>query len=412
MRNVAVVGAGFTKHMANRQDCSSAELVNEAVEDLFQKIGLKPNEIKNIDAVVFGNMHTFEGVNMPELWYTPFIAAIDKPMMRIATGGTTGATTAQAAYYHVASGMYDTVLAVAFEKHSDGNAQMGLAAIVIPEALSMLTFAPSRALGAGGAGGGSTGGASFQAQAYCARSGATDEHLCLEVVKNRRNAAKNPYAHLRMPDLTVEDVMNTPMVSYPLRYGHTCPASDGACAMLFTTRKKAKKWCDKPAFILSAASGATDPTFNPLGPTLTDASEQLGCKIAAEKAYARAGITDPKKEIDLAEIYDPFAHQEMMWSERLFLFDENKGPEMLKKGVTQMDGGLPINASGGVISTNAIGATAMIRVAEAALQIMGQAGEHQVPKKVKKAVAHGWGGLFQFASVTVLSSEPRKGLKD
>jgi acetyl-CoA C-acetyltransferase len=199
------------------------------------------------------------------------------------------------------------------------------------------------------------------------------------------------------------------MISYPIRYGFTCPASDGACAMLYTTQEKAKKICDQPAFVLGTASCSTDPCLNPAGPTLSDPAEQLACKLAAKWAYERAGIKDPKKEIDLAEIYDPFAHQEMMWSERLGLFDEGKGPEMLKKGVTRVDGDLPINASGGVISTNAIGATAMVRVGEAALQIMGRAGDHQVPKQVNKAVAHGWGGLFQFVTVTVLSREPRQG---
>jgi acetyl-CoA C-acetyltransferase len=403
MRNVAIVGFGLSKHKAKRRDVNIAELLYEAVQDAFNRTGLTPDDI---DAIVFGNMHTFEGVNQPELWAAPWIAALNKPVLRVATGGTTGGTVAQAGYYHVASGMFDTVMAVAFEKQSDGNTQLGLAAIVLPEAQAMMRWSPSLAIGAA-AGGGSTGGASFQAQSYCHKSGATQEHLALHVVKNRRNAAKNPYAHLRMPNLTVEDVIKTPMISFPLRYGHTCPASDGSAALIFTTEKKARKVCERPAFVLGVGSGATDPTLNPLGAATTDPSEQLAAKLAAKWAYERAGIRNPRKEIDYAEIYDPFAHQEMMWSERLGLFDENKGPEALKSGRTQMTGDLPINASGGVISTNAIGATALIRVGEAALQIMGKAGEHQVPKPVNKTVSHGWGGLFQFVCVTVLGSEPR-----
>ena len=407
MRNVAVVAVGQTKHVAKRRDVNAAELIAEAVRNTFDLCGLSPEDI---DAIAFGNMHTFEGINQPELWATPFMGATDKPLMRIATGGTTGGTTLQCAYYHVASGMFDSVMAVAFEKQSDGQTQIGLASIVIPEALAMMRFSPGRPMDF--AAGGSTGGASYQAQSYCHKSGATEEHLALHVVKNRRNACKNPYAHLQLPNLTVEDVIKTPMISYPLRYGHTCPASDGAAAMIVMSEKKAKKICKKlgykPAWIIGVASGATDPTFNPLGSTITDPAEQLACKLAAKWAYERAGIDDPQKQIDYAEIYDPFAHQEMMWSERLGLFPEGKGPEMLKKGVTQIDGELPINASGGVISSNAIGATAMLRVGEAALQIMGKAGEHQVPKKVRRAVAHGWGGLFQYVCVTVLSDEPKK----
>lgn len=403
MRNVAIVGVGQTKHVAKRRDVNIGEMLSEAVENAFRTTGLKP---RDIDAVVFGNMHTFEGVNQPELMTGPLLGVIDKPVMRIATGGTTGATTAAAAYYHVASGLADNVLAISFEKQSDGHTQTGLIAIALPEGLFMLRFQPSSGLEM--MSGGSAGGAAYQAQSYMHASGATEEHFALHVVKNRRNACRNPYAHLQMPNLTIEDVLATPMISYPIRYGFTCPSSDGACAMIYTTEKKAKKICDQPAFVLGTASCSTDPCLNPAGATLSDPAEQLACKLAAKWAYERAGIKDPKKEIDLAEIYDPFAHQEMMWSERLGLFDEGKGPEMLKKGVTQMDGDLPINASGGVISTNAIGGTAMLRVGEAALQIMGQAGEHQVPKKVNKTVSHGWGGLFQFVTVTVLGREPKK----
>jgi len=405
MRNVAVIGVGMTKHRSKRRDVNIAELVAEAVFDLFERFPQIPPQ--EIEAVCFGCMHTFEGVNQPELWSGGYIAGDMKSFLRIATGGTTGMTTLHGAYYYIASGLYDLVLAISYEKQSDGNTQLGLAHIVIPEGMSMMQFGPSTGM-RGAATGGSTGGASFQAQRYCYLSGATEEHLAMHVVKNRRNAAKNPYAHLRMPDLTIEDVINTPMISYPLRYGHTCPTSDGACAMVLASEELAKKYCDKPAWVVGVASCATDPTFNPLGPVYTDPAEQIACKLAAKWAYEQAGISDPKKEIDYAEVYDAFAHQEMMWSERLGLFDEGKGPEMLEKGVTQMDGELPINASGGVISTNAIGCTAMVRVAECALQIMEQAGEHQVSKRVKNAVAHGWGGLFQFVSVTVLSESPKK----
>lgn len=405
MRDVAIVSVGQNKHMANRKDVNIPEMVAEAVEHCFAQTDIRKEDL---DGVVFGNMHTFEGINMPEQFVLPAIGLSDKPVMRIATGGTTGATAAAAAYYHVASGLCDTVLAVGFEKHSDGHTQMGLVAIALPEGLFMLGFEPSTGVEAMQAGG-SAGGAAYQAQSYMQASGATEELMAMHVVKNRRNACKNPYAHLQSPNLTVEDVLNTPMISYPIRYGFTCPSSDGACAMLYTTAEKARKLLDQPAFVHSTASCSTDPCLNPAGPTLSDPAEQLACKLAAKWAYERAGIQDPMKEIDLAEIYEPFAHQEMMWSERLGLFPEGQGPEMLKKGVTQIDGDLPINASGGVISTNAIGATAMIRVGEAALQIMGKAGEHQVPKKVNKTVSHGWGGLFQFVTVTVLGREPKKG---
>jgi acetyl-CoA C-acetyltransferase len=97
-----------------------------------------------------------------------------------------------------------------------------------------------------------------------------------------------------------------------------------------------------------------------------------------------------------------------MFSERLGLFKENEGWKAVDERVTYMDGDLPINSSGGVLSTNAVGSSAMQRVAEAALQIMGKAGEHQVPKDVHNAVATGWGAVTNFFTLMVLGDEPRK----
>jgi acetyl-CoA C-acetyltransferase len=121
-----------------------------------------------------------------------------------------------------------------------------------------------------------------------------------------------------------------------------------------------------------------------------------------------AGIENPAKEIDVVENYDAWSHQTLMWMERLLLVPENEAPKALREGRFYMDGDIPVNPSGGVVSTNAIGCTAMIRPAEAALQVMELAGERQLKKKVRKAVAHGWGGLFQFNTVMVLGENPRR----
>src|SRR3972149_2492301 len=102
MRDVAIIGVGQNKHAAKRRDVNIPELISEAVDNCFAMSGTKPEQI---DAVVFGNMHTFEGVNQPELWAGPLLGIVDRPVLRIATGGTTGATTAAAGYYYVASGL-------------------------------------------------------------------------------------------------------------------------------------------------------------------------------------------------------------------------------------------------------------------------------------------------------------------
>jgi len=409
MRSVGIIGIGYTPvFVSKRKDVNIVEMIGEAVEAAFRNTNLTRDDI---DAVTFGNMQTFEGLNLPHLWAADHISALDKPTIRISTGGTTGMSTLQAAYYQVASGLYDVVMAVTWEKQSEGDSQVGLAGIVMPEAMVMVQSGMDLfgGRGMGGMGGGSTGAASYQATSYLHHSGASPEHIDKMAALERTNASKNPYAHLRKVT-TVEDIQATPFISWPLRYGHTCPTSDGATVAIVASEEKAAKLADNAAWITGVACCASDPTTaNFIEGQITDPAEQRPARIAAEKAFAMAGIKNPKKEIDMAELYNGFAHQSLMWLEKLGLCKEGEAHKLLDKGALDIDGELPTNASGGVFSTNAIGASAMNRPAECALQIMRKIeGEHQIPKKVKNALAHGWGGLFQYVTVMILSDEPRK----
>jgi acetyl-CoA C-acetyltransferase len=410
MRNVGIIGIGYTPvFVSKRKDVNIAEMISEAVDNCFANTGLGP---KDIDAIVFGNMHTFEGVNMPHLWAADHIASLGKPVMRIATGGSTGMTAVHAGYYHIASGLHDVVLVVSFEKQSEGDSQVGLIGIITPELMTMLQAGidVTGTSGMGAIAGGSAGAISFQASSFLARTGASIEHIDAMAAMERRNAAKNPYAHLKDPNATAETIAKTPLISYPIRFGHVCPTSDGATAAILASEEKVAELADRAAWILGVGSGASDASAgNILEGVITDPAEQMPCRIAAKKAYERAGIEDPKKEIDLVEIYNGFAHQGLMFLDKLGLCEPGEAHKWLDAGELEITGKLPVNASGGVVSTNAIGTSAMNRVTEAALQILGKAGEHQAQKDVHKAVAHGWGGLMQYVSVTVLGDKPKKG---
>jgi acetyl-CoA C-acetyltransferase len=410
-RQVAIVSAGFCEHSSKRSDVNMPELVNEAVKNCLKKV---PNvEIKDIDAFVTGNMPAFEGANIPELWSTDWMGARNKPVMRVTTGGTTGGTVAIAGYYNVTAGLpgIDTVLAIAYEQQSQGDTSVGLASTAYGEISVLNTLgidydSLSRILSAGAA----IGVAAYQATNYMSKARITEEDLARVVVHNRRNAAKNWWAHLRMPDLTIEEVLDTPYVQYPLRYGMLCPASDGACAMLFTTEEKAKDMCDIPVYVNGVASVANESAvlgYDGSGSAQVDPSAQIGAMRTSELAYAQAGISFPRKEIDYAEVYSPFPNQELMWLEKLGLFEENTAPQMYENGTTALDGDLPVNCSGGVNSTNAIGASAMERPACAALQIMGKA-DNQVPKTVHTSIGHGWGGSLNLCTLMVMSDEPKR----
>ncbi|MFX1340106.1 MAG: hypothetical protein ACFFDK_15955 [Promethearchaeota archaeon] len=410
-RQVAIVSAGFCEHSSKRSDVSMPELVNEAVMDCFKKV---PSiSLKDVDAFVTGNMPAFEGANIPELWSTDWMGARDKPVMRVTTGGTTGGTVAIAGYYNVTAGLpgIDTVLAIAYEQQSQGDTSVGLASVAYGEISILNTLGIdydqlSRILSAGAA----IGVAAYQATNYMSKARITEEDLARVVVHNRRMAAKNWWAHLRMPDLTIEEVLDTPYVQYPLRYGMLCPASDGACAMLFTTEEKAKDMCDIPVYVNGVASVANESAvlgYDGSGSAQTDPSDQIGAMRSSELAYSQAGISFPRKEIDYAEVYSPFPNQELMWLEKLGLFEETTAPQMYKNGTTALNGDLPVNCSGGVNSTNAIGASAMERPAVAALQIMEKA-DNQVPKTVHTSIGHGWGGSLNLCTLMVMSDEPKR----
>ena len=413
-RQVCIASAGYSEHASKRSDVNMPELVSEAIEDCLKKVpGMG---FDDIDAFVNGNMPAFEGSSIPELWMTDWMGARNRPLMRVTTGGTTGGTVAICGYYNVTAGLpgIDTVLAIAFEQQSQGDTAKGLATVAYGE-ISILNSLGipyerlTRLLSAGAA----IGVASYQATTYMRRCKITEEDLARVVVQNRRAAAKTWWAHLKMPNLTIEEVLDTPYLSFPLRYGMVCPASDGAVAMLFTTEEKAKEWCDIPVFVNGVASIAHETAvlgFDGAGSCQLDPSEQLGAMRSGELAYKQAGISFPRKEIDYAEVYSPFPNQELMWVERLGLFEENTAPENYENGVTDLKGELPVNMSGGVNATNAIGASAMERPADAALQIMGKA-SNQVPKTVHTALGHGWGGSLNLCTFMMMADEPQRKFK-
>ena len=410
-RQVAIASAGFSEHASKRSDVSMPELVSEAIQDCLKKV---PSvEFKDIDAFVNGNMPAFEGANIPELWMTDWMGARNKPLLRVTTGGTTGGTVAIAGYYNVAAGLpgIDTVLAVAFEQQSQGDTSVGLASVAYGEISILNTLGLpyeqiTKLLSAGAA----IGVAAYQATTYMNKTNITEEDLARVVVQNRRNAAKTWWAHLKMPNLTMEEVLDTPYIQYPLRYGMVCPASDGACAMLFTTEEKAKDMCVIPVFVNGVASVANETAvlgYDGSGSAQVDPSMQLGAIRSSELCYSQAGISFPRKEIDYAEVYAPFPNQELMWTEKLGLFEEATAPQMYETGVTAVNGELPVNCSGGVNATNAIGASAMERPAEAALQIMGKA-SNQVPKTVHTSIGSGWGGSLNLITLMAMSDQPKR----
>ena len=139
------------------------------------------------------------------------------------------------------------------------------------------------------------------------------------------------------------------------------------------------------------------PGRNPVRP-------QAGVECAQD-VYRQAGISVPRQEIDVAELYVPFSWYEPMWMENLGFAADGEGWKMTDDGSTSFTGDLPVNCSGGVLSSNPIGASGMIRFAEAALQVREQAGAHQIDG-AKVALGHAYGGGSQYFAMWIVGSEP------
>ncbi len=378
----AVIGIGQTHHTARRDDVSIAGLVREAAERALADAGL---DWSDIEAVVLGKApDMFEGVMMPELYLADALGAAGKPLLRVHTAGSVGGSTAIVAASLIQAGIHERVLTVAFEKQSESNAMW---------ALTVKT--PLQSAVVAGAGG-------YFApliRSYMQRSGAPEDTGIRVALKDRSNANKNPYAHLREPGLAFETVANSPMLWDPIRFHETCPSSDGACALVLSSERAATAGAHPPAWIHATAMRSEPTQF-----AGQEKVNPLAGQQCAKDVYAKAGITDPRREIDCAEIYVPFSWFEPMWMENLGFAPVGSGWKMTYEGATALDGDLPVNMSGGVLSSNPIGASGMLRFAEAAMQVRGQAGEHQVDG-ARTALGHAYGGGSQFFAMWIVRSE-------
>jgi acetyl-CoA C-acetyltransferase len=378
---VAVIGVGQTKHQATRGDVSMAGLLREATDRALVDASLT---WADIDAIVVGKAPDFfEGVMMPELYLADALAATGKPLFRVHTAGSVGGSTAIVAAQLVQAGIHKRVLTVAFEKQSESEAMWALS-LPIP-------FQPPMHAGAGGY-------FAPHIRSYMRRANAPDHIGILVALKDRRNALKNPYAHLQEADITFESIEQSMMLWDPVRYAETCPSSDGACAIVLAAEDALSG--ERPPAWIHGTGMRSEPTMS----ADRDPVLPRGGSECAADVYRQAGITNPRQEIDAAEIYVPFSWFEPMWMENLLFAERGDGWKMVEEGATQLDGDMPVNMSGGVLSSNPIGASGMLRFGEAAMQVRGQAGEHQVDG-VRKALGHAYGGGSQFFAMWVLGAD-------
>ena len=246
------------------------------------------------------------------------------------------------------------------------------------------------------------------ATGYLQRYGFGEEDLARVAVRARRHALKNPHAHLK-GNITVADVMASKMISTPLKLFDICPRSSGSAAMLLGNADMARRFTTRPAFINGVASRTTTYWIGDRMTPSTD-SDFVDFVIAGEAArecFRQAGITDPLRQIQATEFYDPYTVMTPLQLERMGFCAAGTALRLEREGYWDVDGGaVAVNPSGGTLCTNPIAVSGLVRAIDAAIQVMGRAGTMQVDG-VHNAVSSAVGGIAQFYNCTVFGDEPR-----
>lgn len=380
MEPVAVVGVGMTAMRRVRLEDVHADLVYEAVRLALEDAGMT---IEQVDNVVTVSNDFFDGRTISSMAVQDACGSFDKNVSTVEGDGTFGAFLG---LMRILSGSFGTTLVCAHHKGSECEMPLITNAMFDPvyERFLGVEAVTSSAL---------------QAQAYMERYGITEEDCALVSVKNHGNAFRNPTAQLPLR-LTVEDVMSSPYVAEPLKVLDCCPISDGAAAVILASRERAEKITRKPVWVKGVAH-CCDAYH--LGDR--DLSDVRALREAASRAYSMAGVSDPRREIDLVELYDAFTYMELMWLEGLGFCEPGQAGKLTASGATAFEGGLPVNPSGGCLSGHPVLVAGLNRIIECVLQVRGDAGERQV-EGVRTAVAHGINGpCGQSHCVWVLGGE-------
>jgi acetyl-CoA C-acetyltransferase len=383
MKRVAVIGAGMTKFRRRMLE-TGRELSFEASRMALDSAGM---EIKDVESVVLGTApDAFDGIHMKGEYLMDGAGGTNRPYSRVYVGGGTGVFVPAAGWWHVASGLFDTCLVVGEEKMSPLHPHPQYAfwsifdhTIERPLGVTLLwIFA-------------------LEMRRYMAVHKVKEEDIALVSVKNKGNAMDHPCAQLPAR-ITVDDVMKSEPICLPVKRLDVSPTSDGAAALMLASEDVARKYTDDPVWIDGVGWNVDTQYW-----TNRDLYYPRYVEAAARMAYKMAKIDNPRKQIDFAEVYDPFDYKELHHIEGVLLAGKGEAPKLTRDGVTQRDGDLPINPSGGLLGVgNPIAASGVMKACELFWQLRGEAGKRQVKKEVNRGLAQAWGDLLQVGTVITM----------
>ena len=377
---VGIVAVAQTKYHPNRNDVIEAELAYEVIKQVLDETGLT---LSDIGSAVTCCQDAWEGRTIASLNLQNVVGAHFSHEFTVAEDGINAAYVAMS---QILAGGHDIVLVVSHMKESQGDKSLienaGFDAILMRQLGLDFTSA-----------------AALQARRYMEKYSVAPEQCAKVAVRNHSNAKNNPFAQKPM-NIAVKDVLKSKMLVDPIRLLDAKPISDGACALIMAKEEKAKKLARKPVWV-KGVSNCYETHY--LGDR--DLAECDALVSAARKAYSMAGIDNPIKEIDVAEISTDYSYQEPLWMEGLGFCDRGEGGKLVDSKTIEMGGQLPVNPSGGVLPGNPNTVAGMARIAEAVLQLRGEAGARQV-KGAKVALAHGHTGICgQLQAVMILSNK-------
>ena len=393
---VAIIGTGCTK-FGELWDKGAEDLMTEAFEEALTDAGI---EKKDIQAAWQGNQYTEVNIGHTALPTANTLKLPFIPVTHVENMCASGTEALRGAAYAIAAGACDIALAIGVEKLKDIG-YGGLPAnhhVMVRGTRSRLIDANTTAPGL----------FAIMATRYFARYNISPEEgkriLAKISVKSHHNGAMNPKAHLRR-EVSIEQVVNAPIVAWPLGLFDCCGVSDGAAAAILVRADMAKHFRKDPVYIKAvqiAVDSGESAMYTDFDLTHCEPTYQ-----AALRAYKEAGIKNPREELSMLEVHDCFSITEMVTYEDLLISPRGKAAEDVESGFFELNGQIPCQSDGGLkCFGHPVGATGLRMVYEIYKQIQGKAGPRQI-KNPKLGLTHNFGGNPPrgIASICILGAE-------
>ncbi len=380
---VAIVGVGWAGFRPKTPDLSYKEMTYQAAVRAYEDAGVDPR--RDVDSFVTVAEDFHEGTSITDEYTPDQLGAVMKPMQTITGDGLHGLATA---VMLIRTGLCRIVVVEGHSKASNILTLDSLTAYAQDPVLNRPLRLNTHAV------------AGLEMHRYLYESGTDEEACAAVVVKNRRNALRNPLASFAA-DLTVEEVLSGPPLAWPLGVHQTARPVDGAIVMVLAAESVARSLTDRPVWIVGIGWCNDTPSLESRSWATLPYLEK-----AARMAYRQAGIRSPFEEIDFAEVDDTYAYKELQSLEALGLCERGEASVLLKDGAFDPDGAFPVNASGGSLGTgHLLEATGLYRALEAVWQLRGEAGAHQLDD-VEIGLVQSWRGVpTTSGAVAILSNQ-------